>query len=221
MTNRLTRLHGAGWRALENKSDTREAGPGMLRRLYDWTLDLSRHPHALWALAIVSFVESSVFPIPPDIMLIPMVLAARDRAWLIAAVCTAASVAGGLLGYLIGAFLFDQVGQPVLEFYSYAPRFEEFRAAYNEWGAWAVFTAGITPFPYKVITILSGVTGLDPLVFTLSSILARGVRFFLVAALLWKFGAPIRGFIEARLGLLFTIFIILLFGGFLAAKLFL
>jgi membrane protein YqaA with SNARE-associated domain len=191
----------------------------MLRRLYDWTLELSAHRHAIWLLAIVAFVESSVFPIPPDIMLIPMVLAARDKAWMIAAVCTAASVAGGMLGYVIGAFFFDAVGQPVLEFYHYASRFDEFRAAYNTWGAWAVFTAGITPFPYKIITILSGVTGLDPVVFTVSSVLARGLRFFLVAALLWKFGAPIRQFIEARLGLLFILLVVLLLGGFLAAGL--
>jgi len=191
----------------------------MLRRLYEWTLDISSHPHAIWALAIVAFVESSVFPIPPDIILIPMVLAARDKAWLIAAVCTVASVAGGLLGYVIGAFFFETAGQPVLEFYNYSPRFDEFREAYNRWGAWAVFTAGLTPFPYKIITILSGVTGLDPAIFVLSSVLARGLRFFVVAALLWKFGAPIRHFIESRLGLLFTLFVVLLIGGFLATGL--
>lgn len=191
----------------------------MLRRLYDWTLDLSAHRHAIWLLGLVAFVESSVFPIPPDIMLIPMVLAARNKAWLIAAVATASSVAGGMLGYAIGAFFFEAIGQPVLDFYHYGPRFDEFRAAYNAWGPWAVFTAGLTPFPYKIITILSGVTSLDPVVFTVSSVAARGLRFFLVALLLWKFGAPIRHFIEARLGLLFILFVVLLIGGFLAAGL--
>ena len=190
----------------------------MLRRLYDWTLDLTGHRHALLALALVSFVESSVFPIPPDVLIIPMVLAAREKAWKIAFVCTAASVLGGIFGYAIGALLFDQVGSPVLNFYGYTDRFDEFRTYYNDWGAWAVFIAGLTPFPYKVITILSGVTGLDLLVFTIASILARGLRFFIVAGLLWYFGEPIRAFIEKRLGVLFVIFVILLVGGFVLVK---
>ena len=190
----------------------------MLRRLYDWTLNLAAHRHALWALAFVSFVESSVFPIPPDVILIPMVLAARDRAWVIASVCTIASVSGGLAGYGIGALLFDQLGKPILDFYHYSSKFVEFQETYNKWGAWAVFIAGVTPFPYKVITILSGVANLDLAVFSVSSFLARGLRFFLVAWLLWKFGTPIRDFIENRLGLLFTLFVILLLGGFALVK---
>lgn len=190
----------------------------MLRPLYDWTLNLASHRHALWALAAISFVESSFFPIPPDILLIPMVLAAPTRAWKIALVCTVASVLGGMAGYGIGMFLFEGVGRPMLEFYGYGPKFEHFKATYNEWGAWAVFIAGVTPFPYKVITILSGVTALDPTVFTIASIGARGLRFFIVAALLWKFGPPIRTFIEARLGLVFTIFVVGLVGGFVAIK---
>lgn len=190
----------------------------MLRRLYDWTIHLSAHPHAIWALAIISFVESSVFPIPPDALLIPMVLAARERAWRIAAVCTLASVLGGLLGYAIGFFLFDEFGRALLEFYGYLDKFETFRASYNEWGGWIVFGAGLTPFPYKVITIASGVTHLDLVTFTVASILARGLRFFLVAGLLWKFGPPMRRFIEKRLGLLTVIFFVLLLGGFLVLR---
>ncbi len=190
----------------------------MLRSLYDWTLSLAGHRHALLALAVISFVESSVFPIPPDVLLIPMVLAARQNAWRIAFVCTAASVLGGMAGYAIGAILFDQIGAPVLEFYGYAERFGEFRDYYNEWGAWAVFIAGLTPFPYKVITILSGVSGLDLTTFIIASILARGIRFYVEAALLWKFGEPIRLFIEERLKLLFTLFVVLLIGGFVLAK---
>ena len=190
----------------------------MLRFLYGWIMNLSAHRHALPALAAVSFIESSVFPIPPDVLLIPLVLAAPTRAWRIALVCTVASVLGGLLGYGIGRFLFEEVGRPVLEFYSYGPKFAEFQATYNEWGAWAVFIAGVTPFPYKVITILSGVTALDPTVFTISSLLARGLRFFIVATLLWRYGEPIRGFIEARLGALFTLFCVLLVGGFVVIK---
>ena len=190
----------------------------MLRPLYDWTLALAGHRHALWALAAISFIESSIFPIPPDALLIPMVLAAPTRAWKIALVCTVSSVLGGMAGYGIGMFLFEEVGRPLLEFYGYGPKFAEFKATYNAWGAWAVFIAGVTPFPYKVITILSGVTALDPTVFSIASVLARGLRFFLVAALLWKFGPPIRDFIEARLGLVFTIFCIGLVGGFVAIK---
>jgi len=190
----------------------------VLRSLYDWTMDLSGRRHALTALAVVSFIESSVFPIPPDVLLIPMVLAARERAWLIAAVCTITSVLGGLAGYGIGLFLFEQIGRPLLEFYGYTDRFGDFQAYYNDWGAWAVFIAGTTPFPYKVITILSGVTALSVPVFLVASVLARGIRFFLVAGLLWYFGEPIRAFIERRLGLLFTLFCILLIGGFVALR---
>lgn len=185
----------------------------MIRTLYDWTLSLAAHPRALWALAIVSFVESSVFPIPPDVLMIPMVIAAPRRAWLIAGVCTAASVLGGLAGYWVGAVLFEQLGRPVLEFYGKAGYFDEFRLRYNEWGAWAVLFAGVTPFPFKVITILSGSTGLSLPIFLVSSIVARGLRFFLVAGLLRAFGEPIRDFIERRLNLVFTVFCVLLIGG--------
>lgn len=190
----------------------------MLRRLYDWTLSLADSPYALWALAVVAFIESSVFPIPPDILMIPMIIAAPRRAWLIAGVCTVSSVVGGAFGYYIGAFLFDSVGLPVLEFYGKDKYFEEFALRYNEWGAWAVLVAGVTPFPYKVITILSGSTALNFWVFMFASVVARGLRFFIVAALLWKFGPPIRDFIEKRLGLMFTLFCILLVGGFAAVK---
>lgn len=186
----------------------------MIRRLYDWTISLSAHPRALWALAFVSFIESSVFPIPPDILMIPMILAMPSRAWLIALVATVSSVLGGLFGYFIGAALFETVGQWVFDVYGKADAVEAFNDRFNDWGAWAVLVAGITPFPYKVITIMSGWTGLSIPVFIFASILARGLRFFVLAALLWKFGAPIRLFIEKYLGLLFTLFVILLFGGF-------
>ncbi len=190
----------------------------MIRGLYDWTMRLAAHRQALWALAAISFIESSVFPIPPDIILIPMVLAAREKAWRFAMVCTIASVLGGMAGYGIGYFLFDSVGRPLLDFYGYGEKFSQFQGYYNEWGAWIVGGAGVTPFPYKVITIASGVTGLDPVVFTVASVLSRGVRFFLVAGLLWHFGEPIRGFIEAHLGKLATVFFVLLLGGFVAIK---
>ncbi len=186
----------------------------MLRGLYNWTLSLAQSPYALWALVVVAFMESSFFPIPPDVLMIPMIIARPSRAFLIAGVATVASVAGGMLGYYIGYGLFEAVGQPILDFYGKGDKFDEFATSYNEYGAWAVLFAGVTPFPFKVITIASGVTQLSLPVFIISSIIARALRFFIVAALLWKFGAPIRDFIERRLGLVFIIFCILLLGGF-------
>lgn len=190
----------------------------MIRRLYDWTMGLAGHRHAIWALAAVSFVESSVFPIPPDVLMIPMILAMPWRAFHIAMVCTVASVLGGLLGYAIGHGFMETIGQPVLDFYGKAQSFDELAARFNAYGGWAVLVAGVTPFPYKVITIFSGATALSLPLFVGVSVLARSLRFFLVAWLLWKFGAPIRDFIERRLGLLFTLFVILLIGGFYAAR---
>ena len=190
----------------------------MLRSLYSWTLSLARHRHALWALAIVAFLESSVFPIPPDVLMIAMIVARPSRAFVIAGVATLASVVGGIAGYAIGFGAFETLGRPVLEFYGKDAYFADFQVRYNEWGAWAVLIAGVTPFPYKVITILSGATALSLPVFVLASVVARALRFFIVAALLWKFGAPIRAFIERRLGLMFTLFIVLLLGGFLAVR---
>jgi len=192
----------------------------MIRSLYDWTMRLGESRYALYALAVIAFVESSVFPIPPDVLLIPMVIALPRRAFLIAFVATVSSVLGGMFGYYIGAVLFDSIGQPLLEFYGKAAQFDQFKETYNDYGAWAVLIAGVTPFPFKVITILSGSTGLDFGVFVLSSVLARALRFFIVAALLWKFGAPIRTFIEKRLGLVFAVAFALLIGGFVAVKFF-
>lgn len=190
----------------------------MIRRLYDWTIGLAASRYALWALAMVAFVESSVFPIPPDVLMIPMILAAPSRAWLIAGVALVASVLGGLAGYFIGAGLFDTVGRPVLEFYGKTDAADEFAQRFNDYGAWAVLAAGVTPFPFKVITIMSGWTGLSLPVFILSSIIARGLRFFVVAALLRRYGSPIRDFIERRLGLVFMAFIVILVGGFYLVK---
>jgi membrane protein YqaA with SNARE-associated domain len=185
----------------------------MIRDLYDWTLRMAHHPQALWVLALVAFMESSVFPIPPDVLMIPMILARPSRAWLIAGVALAASVLGGMLGYAIGAFFYDQVGQPVLTALGKAEAMAAFNARFNDLGFWAVLTAGVTPFPYKVITIMSGWTGMPVGTFLATSILARGLRFFVLAALLWRFGAPIREFIERRLGLMFALFVAMLLGG--------
>ena len=190
----------------------------MIRGLYDWTLAQADTKRALWVLAAVSFAESSVFPIPPDLLMIPMIMARPDRAWLIALVTTIASVLGGFAGYAIGAFAFDVVGAPVLDFYGKLEKFDELAAQFNEYGAWAVLFAGVTPFPYKVITIFSGVTGLNFWLFMATSLFARGLRFFLVAALLRAYGPPIRAFIEERLGLVFTIALGLLIGGFMLIR---
>jgi len=186
----------------------------MLRGLYDWTMRMADHPRALWLLAAVSFVESSFFPIPPDVMMVPMILARPSRAWLIAAVATLASVLGGLLGYAIGMFAFDTVGLPILQSLGKEDAMAEFATRFNGAGFWAVLAAGVTPFPFKVITIMSGFTAMSLPLFVLTALFARALRFFLVAALLWKFGAPIRDFIERRLGLVTVVFFVLLLGGF-------
>lgn len=186
----------------------------MLQRLYDRTTRLAEHPHALWALAVVAFFESSVFPIPPDVLMIPMVLAAPRRAWLVAAIATAASVAGALLGYVIGYFFYEEIGAPVLTALGKGDSIDAFNARFNELGIWAVLAAGVTPFPFKVITIMSGWAALPLGPFLVSALIARALRFFVVAALLRAFGDPIRTFVERRLGLAFTLFCILLLGGF-------
>jgi membrane protein YqaA with SNARE-associated domain len=181
-------------------------------------MGLAEHRHALPALGAVSFAESSFFPVPPDIMVLPMVLARPKRAWVIATVCTVASVAGGLAGYAIGALVFEAVGQPIIDFYGLSAQFAEIQSRYNEYGAWIVFAAGFTPIPYKVFTIASGVTGLDLIVFTVASVISRGGRFFLEAGLLYFFGEPIRAFIEQWLPLLTFVFLALLISGFFVIK---
>lgn len=185
-----------------------------MKRLYNWTLSLADHPYAMWALVIVAFAESSFFPIPPDLLMIPMIIARPSKAFLIAGIAMAASVTGGLLGYAIGALAFEQIGQPILEALGKGDAALEFNDRFNDMGFWPVLIAGMTPFPYKVITIMSGWTGMPLGTFLVTSIIARGARFFIVAGLLWKFGDPIRNFIEKRLGLVMTLFLAVLLGGF-------
>jgi membrane protein YqaA with SNARE-associated domain len=180
----------------------------MLRALYDRTIRMAEHRHALWVLAVISFAESSVFPIPPDVLMIPMILARPSRAWLVATVALVSSVLGGMLGYAIGAFAYEGLGQPILAALGKGDAMTAFSTRFNDFGFWAVLTAGVTPFPYKVITIMSGWTAMPLGTFIATSILARGIRFFLVAALLWKFGAPVRDFIERKLGLLTILFVV-------------
>lgn len=191
----------------------------MLRRLYDKVLQLAAHPKAAWALAAVSFTESSFFPIPPDVMLIPMVIAERAKAWFYASLCTIASVLGGMAGYFIGYAVFETLGEPILNFYDpERAAWNTFKALYEEWGFWIVFAAGFSPLPYKIFTIASGIVALNFPVFVIASAISRGARFFLVSGLLYWFGPPIRTFIEKYLGLLTILFVVSLVGGFVALK---
>lgn len=190
----------------------------MLRKMYNKVMALADRKSAMWFLALISFIESSFFPIPPDALLIPMVLSNRKKAVKIATVCTVSSLLGALFGYAIGMFLYDSVARPLLELYHYTDKFNDFKNLYNEWGAWVVAFFGFTPFPYKVITITSGVVHLNIFIFMLASVISRAGRFFLIAGLLWKFDGAMKDFIERRLGLLTTLFFLLLIGCFVAIK---
>lgn len=192
----------------------------LIHKTYDTMLSLSGKDHAMLFLFLVAFAESSFFPIPPDVMIIPMVLATPQKAWKIAGLATFASVVGGYFGYIIGSYFFDLIAKPLLEMYNALNQFKEFENYYHLYGAWIVFGAGITPFPYKIITISSGVVHLDLFIFTIASVLARGIRFFLVAWLLKKYGVPMKVFIEKNLGWLSVLFLVLLIGSFALIKLF-
>ena len=187
----------------------------VLRKLYNLVMRLSQHKYALPALGLVSFSDSIFFPIPPDVVLIPMVIAKRNKAWLYATVCTITSVAGAIIGYLIGFYLFSEIGEYLLRLYGYQGKFNDFQHWYNSYGIIIIFIAGLTPLPYKVFTITSGFLGLPLGVFVLGSLLSRGLRYFLVSALLWWIGEPIRLFIEKYLFWVTFGFIILLISGFL------
>lgn len=191
----------------------------MLRRLYMRTLALAASPRAPWWLAAIAFAEASCFPIPPDALLLPMALARPDRAWRLALVCTLASVTGGALGYLIGYAVFDQLARPLIAFYGYGPRFLAFQALYAQYGLWIILIKGLTPIPYKIVTIASGAAHFDFAVFMVASAVTRGARFFAVAALLRFFGAPVRDFIERRLTLVTSLLAAGVVGGFLILRL--
>jgi membrane protein YqaA with SNARE-associated domain len=173
----------------------------IIRRLYDWAMAAAHKPHAMWSMGAISFAESSFFPVPPDVMLIPMALARPERAYVMAAWCTVTSVAGGVAGYAIGALLYDSVGAWLINLYGYGDKVESFRAAYAQWGAWIILLKGVTPIPYKIVTITSGFAGYNLALFVVFSIIARGIRFFLLAFLLHRYGVRARYFIEKRLGL--------------------
>jgi membrane protein YqaA with SNARE-associated domain len=189
----------------------------MLRKMYDWCVNAAGKPYATWLLGFVSFVESSFFPIPPDAMLIPMGLAQPKRAFFFATVCTVTSVAGGVLGYVIGALLYDSVGLWLISLYGYGQKVEAFREAYREWGAWIILIKGLTPIPYKIVTITSGLAAYPIVPFILLSVVARGMRFYAVAFLIYRYGERARKIIEERLTLWATLAAILLVVGIVAA----
>jgi membrane protein YqaA with SNARE-associated domain len=169
------------------------------RKFYDAILRQAEGPYAVWVLFAIAFAESSFFPIPPDVMLLPMALAKREKAYRFALVCTVASVLGGLLGYAIGAFFIDTVGQWIINTYHLAEAFQRFPDQFNEWGVWIILAKGLTPIPFKLVTIACGVAHLNLVTFVLAAIATRSVRFFLVAFLVRQFGEPIKNFVERYL----------------------
>jgi membrane protein YqaA with SNARE-associated domain len=189
----------------------------MLRRLYDWCIAAADKPYATWLMGAVSFVESSFFPVPPDVMLIPMSLARPDKAWFYATVCTVTSVAGGVLGYFIGSVLYDSVGGWLIHLYGYGNKVEAFREAYAQWGTWIILIKGVTPIPYKIVTIASGFAGYNFFLFVLLSFVARGMRFFLLAFLLNRYGEQARVILEERLGFWVTAGAVVLVAGVIGA----
>ena len=179
-----------------------------MRQLYEWTIKQSNKKSALWILSAVAFVESSVFPIPPDVLLIPIILASRNKAWMVAAICSVSSVAGGFVGYSLGYYLFGAFGQPLVDFYGYQDKLLLFEEYYKNWGGWIVAAGGVTPLPYKLVTIASGALHLDPWIFFIASMAGRGLRFFIVAALLWYFGPSIKKLLGQNFGLFLTLVLV-------------
>jgi len=194
---------------------------GFLRKLYDWVLSWSESPYGSLALFIIAFAESSFFPVPPDVLLIALAIGKPSRSFRFAAICTAGSVLGGMFGYLIGSMFFDVIGRPIVELYGFAERFEMVKALYSKYDVWIVGIAGFTPIPYKVFTISSGVFSMNFPVFVIVSFFSRGARFLLVSALIWKFGKPIKFFIDKYFNILSVLFIIILLAGFIVIKYFL
>lgn len=190
----------------------------MLKKLYNKTLQWSEHPKANYILGGVSLSESVFFPIPPDVLLIPMVLSKRHKAWIYALNCTIMSIVGAAIGYYLGAFLFEAVAQPIIDFYGYQSKFKHFQLVYHEWGILILLTAGLTPIPFKIFTIASGFVAINFPLYLIICFFARGLRFFCVAGLLYKYGEPIQAYIEKNLTKLFILFLLALFAGFYAIK---
>ncbi len=193
----------------------------MMKKLYDWTIKLAHGPHAELALAAIAFAESSFFPVPPDMILLPMSLAKPAKAWRYAAICTLASVAGGALGYAIGALLYDTVGHWLIHLYGYEAKMDAMREFYAKWGALFILLKGLTPIPFKLVTIFSGLFHYNFPLFLLLALITRGGRFFLIAAALNRFGDRLREKMEAHFGLFIGSLAAIVVGGFvIAVKLF-
>jgi membrane protein YqaA with SNARE-associated domain len=190
----------------------------MLRKSYSWIMNYATKPHAVWMLSLISFAESSFFPLPPDPLYIAMIIAHRERTWRLALICTVTSVLGGILGYYIGAGLYETIGQWIVSTYGLEETFSKLQEDFLKWGFWIVAGKGLTPIPYKIVTIASGVAGLQLSTFLAASVIARGFRFFLLAGLLWYFGPGIRDFIEKNLGLVTLVTLLALVGGFILVK---
>ncbi len=192
----------------------------MLKRLYDWVLHWAETPYGVWALLVLAFSESSFFPIPPDVLLIALAISIPRKSLNYALVCTAGSVAGGAFGYFLGLKLMESVGIPIINFYGAMEQYEKLKILYHQYDVWVVATAGFTIIPYKLITITAGAVNLDFSNFIITSAASRAARFFLVAALIFRYGEPIKAFIEKYFNILSVLFIILLVGGFLLIKFF-
>ena len=190
----------------------------MFKPLYNWTLRLAAHKYAVFALCAISFSCSFIFPLPPDTLLVPMVLANRNKAFLYAGLCTVFSVIGGITAYMIGRFFYESIGENLLQIYGFTDKFEEFKVTYNEWGIWIVALGAVTPLPYKAITIFSGIVEMNLLAFALTSGLGRGFRFFLEATLLYFYGEPIKAWLENNLKWVATAGMVLLLSGFIIFK---
>ncbi len=199
-------------------SSSSSPSKGWVRRYYDWILKSANRPQAVWILCLISFAESSVFPLPPDLLLIPMILANRDQAWRLAFLATFSSVAGGLLGYTIGYYLYSGLGVWVIETYHLADAFTKFHQGFAEWGFWIIVLKGLTPIPYKLVTIASGVAQFDLKIFIGASFIARAFRFYLLAGLLWWCGPWARQWIEQYLGLFLTATLGIIILGFVIVK---
>ncbi len=192
-----------------------------LRRLKDWVEGHADKPHAQWALFWIAFMESSFFPIPPDVLLIAMAVSVPAKALRYALICSAGSVLGGVFGYYIGWAFFETVGQPILQFYGAMGHYEKVQILYNDHAFWSILVAGFTPIPYKVFTIAAGAFEVPLATLVGASLIGRSARFFLVAGLFYFFGAPIKKFIDKYFEILTVIFLVLLIGGFVVIRLFL
>jgi membrane protein YqaA with SNARE-associated domain len=190
----------------------------IIKKLYDWVLHWAETPYAVPALFLLAFAESSFFPVPPDVLLIALAISISKKSFKYATICTVGSVLGGVLGYGIGLHGYEMVGRPIVEFYHGQEKMDMIKALYTQYGFWGILFAAITPIPYKVFTIASGVFKFDFWLFFVASIIGRSTRFFVVAGLIWKFGPPIRDFIDKYFNILCFVFMVLLIGGFFAIK---